>query len=334
MTPVPGNHQRVADGLALVGKGLAPYVDKQMRARHGPQWLAARSKEDTARRGELVEHSLDDTPLMLRIITEDPVFGEQKVLPQPGVRVAGILLRVAGRLDGGSFTPAEEDHALRTMAQMLRLIGARKLAGEVHEMIKPPPPPLPRRRNNAQLVRRAVLGKKAAEAAEKGGGKSGSSQIRLTTLVVGALVVLVALQFISDDSSPDDPYEGKWAERKVGDQLVSKKDVALSDGKHVVLLEGKPHDGSFKGDVYFTAGALYATDKRLAILPDDGKPGFGDCAGIKDWLTVAEDELEKGRRICVVTDRGAVALLTVQSVRAKPRKVTFDLRVWKGERQD
>ncbi|GAB2867479.1 hypothetical protein GCM10022221_80380 [Actinocorallia aurea] len=333
MTPVPGNHQRVADGLALVGKGIAPYVDKQMRARHGAQWLAIRSKEDTARLGELVEHSLDDTRLMLRIITEDPVFCEPKVLPQPGVRIAGIVLAVAARLENGAFTPAEEDHALRTMAQLLRLVGARKVAGEVHEMIKPPPPPPPRRRNNAQLVRRAVLGKKAAESAEK--GRSGSGQMRLTTLVVGALVVLVALQILSDDASPDDPYEGKWTEKKVGEQLLGKRDVAMTDSSHIVLLEGEPKDDAFKGDVYFVAGALYATDRRLAVLPKGGDPGYEDCAGIKDWLTVAEEEeLEKGRRLCVVTDRGAVALLTVQSSRVKPRRVTFDLRVWKGERQD
>ncbi|MDX6739265.1 Swt1 family HEPN domain-containing protein [Actinocorallia sp. A-T 12471] len=320
----------MAQGLDLVGKGLGPYVDKQMRGRHGAQWLAQVEKDDTARLGEPVTHSLEDTGLLLRIITEEPFFAE--VLPQPGVRVARILLRVQARLEDVGFTDAEEDQALRTMAQMLRLVGARKLAGEVHELIAPPPPPPPRRRNNAALVRRAVLGKNPGQRREQR-GKTSAGQMRLTTLVVGALVVLVALQFLADDASPDDPYEGKWTDRKVGDRLVHKDGVALPDGSHIVLLEGEPQEGSFKGDVYFTAGALYATDRRLAVLDKDDDAGYEPCQGIKDWLTVAEaEDLERGRRLCVVTDRGAVALLTVTS-RAKPKqKVTFDLEVWKGPR--
>lgn len=347
-----GNRERVAQGLELVRRGVAPYVDKQMRNRRGAQWLTALEKADAFHLGHAVGHSLDDTRLVLRVITEERFFEE--ILPPPGVKIAQVLIAVADRLEHGEFNDGEAAQSLRTMAQLLRLTGARKLSAEVQHLVTPEPPPAPRRApasGGGGGTRRAFgrIPRKAPAAAappSPARGRrvlgallgAGSGQSRLTALVVGALALLAAYQLLIAPASPGDPYEGRWADRAAGEELLRRENVTLPEAHHLVLLEPRAQEGSFLGDLYYKAGSLHGSDAALTPLPRDGGAGYVRCRDVPAAEAVDEvagERLARGRRLCVTTEAGVVALLTVRAVRAAPdRALTFDLRVWKGPKPD
>ncbi|MCD0448798.1 hypothetical protein LO762_06260 [Actinocorallia sp. API 0066] len=338
-TPETVNRERVAHGLSLLGQGLGPYVDRQMRNRRGPEWLAALEKADAYRTSHPVAHTLGDPELLLRLVVEEPFFHE--IIPAPGVKVAQVLRSVVHRAGHeGVFSDGEAGQALRTMAQLLRLIGARKLAVETQRLVTPEPPPPPREARTTVPRPRLPKLPKLPRLPKLPGGKArsggGGAQIRLTTFLVAGLAVLAAFQVLGSRDSPDDPYEGAWASREVGAELVRENAVTLPDRHHLVLLEATPKEKPFRGDVYYQAGSLHASDRRLAVLPKDGPAGYARCRDAREHVSRADgDVLTKGARLCVVTDTGAVALLTVTERRTEPdRSLTFALRVWKGPRPD
>ena len=61
------NRDRVGRAFELVGAGLAPFVERQMKSTNGPGWLAAFLASG---QGGPSEGSLQDPAFCLRVITE------------------------------------------------------------------------------------------------------------------------------------------------------------------------------------------------------------------------------------------------------------------------
>ncbi|GAA2726857.1 Swt1 family HEPN domain-containing protein [Actinocorallia aurantiaca] len=346
-----GNEERLGRGLELVGRGLRPYVDRQMANRYGPGWLEERSARDSERLGKPVRHQLEDTRLLLTLLTEEEFFGE--IIPAPGTELASDVIGIGDRLGFRPFRDAEAAQALRLMAQLLRLVGARDLSAETQALLLPPRPPQAEYEPPVSFEKKAERKrvpfgrkpKKAAPAAApakpavKSAGRSlDSSQLRLAALVVGGLVLVALIQLYGPGESPDDPYKGDYADLPAGSELASHRGVELPDGHHLVLLDDAEHPrkGRHRGDLFASSGFLIAPDRRLSLLPENAKGSYRACldAGSEESELPVE-RIAKGRGFCVTTDKGAVGLFTVTGIRQKPdRMVRFDLKVWKRPRPE
>ncbi|MEO3785000.1 Swt1 family HEPN domain-containing protein [Actinocorallia sp. B10E7] len=350
-----GNEERVGRGLELVGRGLRPYVDRQMANRHGPGWLEERSRRDSERLGKPVRHQLEDTRLLLTLLTEEAFFAE--IIPPPGTELAAEVIGIGDRLGFRPFRDAEAAQALRVMAQLLRLVGARDLSAETQALLLPPKPagtepgppvsaekkaekkrvPFGRKPKKAPTATGAS--KTPAKPAAKSSGRSLSvPQLRFAALLVGGLVLLALVQLYGPEDALDDPYEGVHADRPLGSELASYQNIELVKGFHLALLDdpGRPRKGAFRGDLFYTAGILTASDRRLAVLPPGDKGSYRVCRDTEPrGSELSAEEITKGRRFCVTTDKGAIGLFTVTGRVQKPEPaVRLDLTVWKGPRPE
>lgn len=350
-----GNEERVARGLELVGRGLRPYVDRQMANRYGPRWLEDRAERDAERLGGPVAHRLEDTRLLLSLLTEEEFFAE--IIPPPGPAAAADVIAAGDRLGFRPFRDAEAAQALRVMAQLLRLIGARDLSAEVQGLLLPPRPAAPEdgapvsfeKKDQRKSARpRVSFGRKtkapagkAAKAAKPAAGPARSwntPQLRTAAVVAGGLALLAVVQLYGPGEAADDPYEGEHADRPVGSELASYRGIELPDRSHLVLLDDPetPRKGAFRGDLYYTANILTASDRRLAVLPQGAQGSYRACLKAEPGGSeLSADLTTRGRRFCVTTDKGAIGLFTVTARRESPERVVrLDLTVWKGPRPE
>lgn len=64
------NHERVGKALALLSEGLAPFVERECRAKHGDGWLAVVTRSDpAATRGKKI--SATDTQTLLKVMADE-----------------------------------------------------------------------------------------------------------------------------------------------------------------------------------------------------------------------------------------------------------------------
>ncbi|WP_026341727.1 Swt1 family HEPN domain-containing protein [Actinomadura atramentaria] len=125
------DREKIGQGLELLARGLAPWVDRRMTETNGRDWLAEFGRRDAERFGHRREHSLNDVRLLLRVITENrETF--KPVLPRPGLSLASEIREIgnsyAHDFSPESFTPVATAEALAVMARLLRLAGARQAA--------------------------------------------------------------------------------------------------------------------------------------------------------------------------------------------------------------
>ncbi|WP_106399081.1 Swt1 family HEPN domain-containing protein [Actinocorallia populi] len=361
-----GNQERVGRGLELVGRGLRPYVDRQMTNRYGPGWLAERAERDAERLGRPVRHDLQDTRLLLSLLTEEEFFAE--IIPPPGTALAADVIAVGDRLGFRPFQDAEAAQALRLMAQLLRLVGARDLSAEVQGLLLAPRPAqaedapvsFEKKDQRGSARPRVAFGRKpkapakapAGTAAEPAAGRWSLERLRLVAMVAAGLALLVIIRVYGSDASPD-PHEGAYASLDEGAEIASYEGIELPDGFRLVMLDDPEHpkEGAYRdggGDLYHQANILTAPDRRLAVLPRGAESSYRACRaavpgeavepGGTDEPSKADltaDQARRGVRFCVTTDEGAVGLFTVTGRGAEPeRAVRLDLTVWKGPKPE
>lgn len=346
-----GNQERVARGLELVGRALGPYVDRQMGNRYGPGWLAERAERDSARLGRPVRHQLEDTRLLLSLLTEEEFFAE--IIPPPGPALASDVIAVGDRLGFRPFADAEAAQALRLMAQLLRLIGAREPSAEVQELLRPPRPAqaeeapvsFEKKDQRGSARPRVAFGRKpkAPARAKAAAGKPAAprwtpERLRLVALVAAGLALFVIIRVYGPDDTLTDPHEGARAGLKEGAELASHRGIELPEGFRLVLLDDPEHPekGAFRGDLYLKANILTASDRRLAVLPRGTKGSYRACLDAEPvGADLDADQAKRGVSFCVTTDKGAIGLFTITGRRERPERVVrLDLTVWKGPKPE
>ncbi len=122
------NHERVGRALTLLGQGLYPYVEQQMRIIYGNAWLAqAKSclSEDSTLKRTIEETLREDVSELLKVMTKrwEKVFKPK--LSYTERALASELIDVRHKwAHGGRFSNEDTYRALDSMTRLLSAIGA------------------------------------------------------------------------------------------------------------------------------------------------------------------------------------------------------------------
>jgi ribonuclease III len=119
------NHERVGKSLTLLGRGLYPYVEQQMRAIYGNAWLSqAKSSlsEDSTLKRTIEEKLREDVSALLMVMTKrwDKVFKQH--LSHTERAFASELIDIRNKWAHGVRLSTEDTY--RALDSMVRLLGA------------------------------------------------------------------------------------------------------------------------------------------------------------------------------------------------------------------
>lgn len=122
---VISNHERVGRSLTVLGQGLYPYVERQMRAIYGNAWLSQAKSclpEDATLRRTIEETLREDVSALLMVMTKrwEKVFKQH--LSHTGRALASELIDVRNRWAHG--VRLSNDDTYRALDSMTRLLGA------------------------------------------------------------------------------------------------------------------------------------------------------------------------------------------------------------------
>jgi predicted AAA+ superfamily ATPase len=130
------NRDRVDRGMALLAKGLAPFVDTAMSAAApaGRDWVEVLQSRDSARHGTDHRYSREDARFLLRVLTEEwRVFKDK--LSRAEQSFASELRDVGNRWGHGEGFSADDTYrALDTMERLLTAADATAEADEVRRL--------------------------------------------------------------------------------------------------------------------------------------------------------------------------------------------------------
>lgn len=132
------NRDRVGKALEQLVAGLAPFVERQMQAAAGPEWLTVMQRQETSRQGTARACNLDDPRFLLRVVTEE--WRHFKNVLSRGEQAFAAELREVGNryaheFGSSAFNEADTQRALDTMVRFLRAVGAMPEAGAVQDML-------------------------------------------------------------------------------------------------------------------------------------------------------------------------------------------------------
>jgi hypothetical protein len=133
-------HSAVGDALGILIQGLTPFIERVFSDALPPdlEWTELLRRKDLAGGRRLGTYRSRDLSLMLRAMTER--LGElgypfSQYLPRQGQNYASELRDVRNRwAHNETFTPAEAQRAIDTVALLLRAVGADAAAGQAAEL--------------------------------------------------------------------------------------------------------------------------------------------------------------------------------------------------------
>ncbi|WP_433136264.1 Swt1 family HEPN domain-containing protein [Actinomadura nitritigenes] len=351
-----GDRELIGRGLELLAAGLGPFVDRQMTATRGRNWLAGFEQRDSAAFGGIRSNNLTDVRFLLRVITEErQIF--HNALPRPGVSLASQLREVGNTyghdFSPTAFSPADTAGHLIAMARLLQLAGASTQAGAVRQLLtttrQPPgaaphPAPTSLAGGTPPPGRAAHSGDPGAAPARGEAGRpskpglSARRPVLFGILVVGGvtltLLILAMISFVVGEAGPGPtptPTQNKYRHVKNGTRLGAYRGIKLS-GEHFLDLTDPKHPQESEGDLYFNGVRGDLKADRLAVLDAGDAGSYQACRDNTDYArNPVTPRQVQGRAFCVTRDDGVLGLLTITSDHEPTgKRLTLDLTVWKG----
>ncbi|GAA0361620.1 hypothetical protein GCM10009530_08960 [Microbispora corallina] len=313
--------ERIDTGLRYLTEGLAPFVDRHMTARHGPDWLAEWNRRDSEKAGYAKTSTLADPQFLLKMIrNRRDVFGSALSGLRNPSDLAQELLDLRNLINHDylqtTYAPGEAARALEKMAELLRAAGAADKAQLVLDQVPGRPTPAPRRKAKARR-------RQAPKPPERRRRFPGV----LALAAAGAVAITVGLV------AANRPGADSFADVKVGAQLGDYPAVTLRDGYHLSLLDepATPRRGPSGGDLAYSGGVLSGRDTRIVLIGPRRPATYATCraAARPAHTRITAKYVVPGTRFCVTTSRGAVGLVRVTGGH-RGRNVVLALKVWKG----
>jgi uncharacterized protein len=129
------NHERVGKALALTSEGLAPFVERECKAKYGEGWVQAVTRMGATPGSGGRKVSVNDAQFLLKVIWDEwqPVF--RNVLGQTDRTYVSELRDVRNRwAHQDKFSTDDAERALDTMRRLLLAVSAADAALEVDRM--------------------------------------------------------------------------------------------------------------------------------------------------------------------------------------------------------
>jgi ribonuclease-3 len=137
------NRERIGKSLTLLGQGLYPYVEQQMRAIYGNAWLSQAKSclpDDSTLKRTIEEALREDVSALLMVMTKrwDKVFNKPPLLSYAERALVSELIEARHKWAHGVCLSTEDTHrALDSMVRLLSAIGAteeRAIADQKEEV--------------------------------------------------------------------------------------------------------------------------------------------------------------------------------------------------------
>lgn len=121
------NSQRVSDALQILSKGLAPFIERELRTAYGSDWAATVVELLGLEPYQAKKVSLDDIQFQLKVMWKlwQPVFG--KVLGQSERTLVSELIDARNAwAHQGAFSTDDAQRAIDTMQRLLTAVSAEE----------------------------------------------------------------------------------------------------------------------------------------------------------------------------------------------------------------
>lgn len=309
------DRRRIELALDQLSIGLAPFVERRMRATYGKGW-------SSRTRGKVVN--------LRRAL--DTITGDNRAFDRR-TRELAAQAREGQRRYGdnfGSSTLTREftDSTLTLIVELLVLSEAHTQAAQVRRLLRG------RRISAVAWLRSGRSRRPTPPTRYRKRRRRPSPLLNAFGCLALAGAVLGGCALLSYSLSQS--AQSRYDKAAVGSVVATYSQIEVSSGYHLDLTADsmQPQPGDYTGDLAYADGTLTAYDRRLAPLAQHAKGGYAECRSNTRYTdsVTGHKNLADGRKYCVTTSRGAVALVTIKGHHddPPPQSITIDLTIWHG----